>query len=167
MKYKATLSRRQKVSTAIVLALIVLANQWMLMNKLIGEETDSVYAIIIIISDFVSLFLFLISPHAYEITGNEIIISRFILKRHIAFSDIDRIEKISSEEIQFSFRTFGVGGFFGSYGQFVNRKSGSMTWFVTQRINFIMLHLKSGEQVVITPDDAGMFEELKKKLLNG
>lgn len=85
----------------------------------------------------------------------------------ILFSDIKSIQQIPNEDMRFSVRTFGNGGMFGYTGKYYNRKQGSMTWYCTQRKNYIMIEKNDGKKIVFTPDLPNEFLSEVKKMNSG
>lgn len=71
---------------------------------------------------------------------------------------------IPRDDLKWSIRTFGNGGVFGYYGKFFNNSFGSMTWFATRRENFVMLILKDGRKIVVTPDDLNFKDDLSSRI---
>jgi hypothetical protein len=101
----------------------------------------------------VYLFCFLYRPIDYRTTDNKLIINRLIKKVILDKSEVLNVELLTNEDLKWTIRTFGVGGLFGYFGKFRNSKIGNMTWYATRRNNAILINLKDGQRIVITPDN--------------
>ena len=73
----------------------------------------------------------------------------------IPFSEIISIQRI--DNMRFAVRTFGNGGMFGYTGKFYKKGIGSMTWYCTQRKNYVLIETINGKKIVITPDNPDGF----------
>jgi hypothetical protein len=100
----------------------------------------------------------------YVLDSDRLIIKRPISDKVILFSEIAQVFLPDQDEFKRTIRIFGVGGIFGFYGKFYNTHFGSMTWYVTQNKNRILIELKSGKKMVISPDDVELCEAIKSKL---
>ncbi len=78
------------------------------------------------------------------------------------FNDIKTIRKVDSSNMKYSIRTMGNGGLWGYTGKYYNRKLGSMTFYCSQRANYILVELTTGKKIIITPDEPdALIAELK------
>ena len=68
-------------------------------------------------------------------------------------SEVFNVVLLTNEDLKWTIRTFGVGGLFGYFGKFRNSKIGTMTWYATMRNQAILINLKDGQRIVITPDN--------------
>ncbi|TCZ74001.1 hypothetical protein E0486_04635 [Flaviaesturariibacter aridisoli] len=96
---------------------------------------------------------------ALTLTENALLIHRPWRTKTILFSDIQKAEALDREDLSWSLRIFGIGGVFGYYGRFANRKLGAMTWYLTRRDRTVLLRMKNGNKIVISPDDCDGFLE--------
>ena len=101
----------------------------------------------------VYLFTFLLRPLHYTITDTTLIIQRPLSSKKIARADIEALELFINGELNWAIRTFGVGGLFGYFGRFFKGSIGSMTWYATRRNKAVLIRTKSGDRIVVTPDD--------------
>lgn len=115
-------------------------------------------AIILFATDLVCYFL---HPTAYGLNKDELIIKRPLKPAVIKRNDMEEIMFLTDEQLRWTIRSFGVGGLFGYFGYFYNRQLGSMLWYTSQRKNRILIRLKNGGKIVISPDDPSLFESLK------
>lgn len=152
-----------KIMTGVVILIMVLTSS-------LGyfRSNGSIQAPIVIGALFIVLILFcyVYAPKGYDITKGEIIVRRILGKVKIKTSDVENVSIIDPEKMKFTIRTFGVGGVFGYFGKFYNSFLKSFTMYGTQRKNYVLLTMKSGKKIVLTPDDLGMIDSLKITQLN-
>jgi hypothetical protein len=79
------------------------------------------------------------------------------------YTTILSISTLSGKDMSGSVRTFGNGGLFGYTGKYYNSRLGKMTWYCTQRKNYVLLILSDNKKIVITPDNpTELLRELRK-----
>jgi len=103
--------------------------------------------------------MYLLKPLAITMDENMITIERKIRPVVIPLSDVLSVQRVDS--MRYIFRTFGNGGVFGYTGIFYKKGIGSMTWYCTQRKNYVLIEKTNGKKIVITPDEP---EEFMKDL---
>jgi Bacterial PH domain len=113
------------------------------------------------------LIAWLLRPVNYRITNDELIVYRLLRSVHIPLKNIRRSEKIDSNQISWSLRTFGVGGLFGYYGRFRNQALGAMIWYATRKDKPVMIQTIHDEKIILTPDDPAQFLEVINRLKGG
>ncbi|RYZ24455.1 MAG: hypothetical protein EOO16_00820 [Chitinophagaceae bacterium] len=96
-------------------------------------------------------------PKGYRVSAGELTVCRLLLPRTFATADILSAEVLGRDAISWSIRTFGVGGLFGYYGKFANRKLGAMTWYLSRRDRVVLLRMKDGRKIVLSPDEPEAF----------
>ena len=99
--------------------------------------------------------MYLLRTTSIGIDSSTIVINRPVKPVTIDFSDIASIRKV--ENMKGAMRTFGNGGVFGYTGKYYKKDFGSMTWYCTQRKNYILIEKTNGKKLVITPDDVDGF----------
>ena len=110
---------------------------------------------LVLVSILVGSYLFRIT--AYEVTPHQLIIHRPFNNKVLEHTDILKVDLLEAGALKHSMRLFGNGGLFGYYGKFSNPRFGYMSWYATNRANPVLLHMRGGKKVIITPDDAGAF----------
>lgn len=157
MIYKASLD---KMAKAISFLFVMIAILMLFFPKLISIDNQGFNELFFIspILIIVSIICFILKPSHYILEEDAIIIHRMFNDVKILHSDILKVELVPAEKLKWSIRTFGVGGLFGYFGKFYNRNIGSMTWYATQRENFVLIKT-SKNNIIITPDDAENFVE--------
>lgn len=134
---------------------------------LLGFDTIDAASIFIhsgILLLFITILLgsYLFSPQKYEIRERQLIIHRLAGGITINLNDIIEIRTIKKGELSGTIRTFGNGGLFAYYGKFYHSAFGSMTYYVTQRKNMVLLQTDTGKKIVISPDDTNMANRLNE-----
>jgi hypothetical protein len=155
MTYKTSLDNLAKGITIGVTLLFV--------GILIGQFSiikDTGWAVPIITT--VTLFLiyfisFAFSPINYEVTAQNLTIHRLLIDVQIDRHQIKNVELLDKEQLEWVFRTFGVGGLFGYYGKFANTKLGSMTWYATRRNKTVLIETLDNKKIILTPDEPEKF----------
>lgn len=99
------------------------------------------------------LLCFILSPTGYSILDEELIIHRRFKNVVLRKSEINKAESVDSKRLKWVMRSLGVGGLFGYFGRFWNKEFGSMTWYVTNRNKFVLLEMKNGNRLFLSPDD--------------
>jgi hypothetical protein len=157
MKYKASLDTMAK---AISFLFVMIAVLMLFFPKLISIDNQRLNELFFIspILIIVTIICFILKPSYYILEDETIIIHRIFKDVKILRSDILKVELVPAEKLKWSIRTFGVGGLFGYFGKFYNRNIGSMTWYATQRKNFVLIKT-SKKNIIITPDEAENFVE--------
>lgn len=155
MKYKASLDNLAKVMTIgiTVVFVVVIAKQ---IEAIKQEPTPMPFLVIggsILLYNGALLF----RPLNYRVTDKHIIVHRPLKDLYIDRNTITSIEKIDDATLQKSIRTIGVGGLFGYFGKYANRKNGSMTWYATRRSRAVMICTNNNKKIVLTPDTPEAF----------
>lgn len=112
----------------------------------------------------VYLFCYAIRPRAYQLTDTEFIIQRWIDQRKYSLKEIREVKLIEKDDMRGVMRTFGNGGIFGYTGLFYHSKYGKMHWHATRRSNYVLITLKSGTKIVVTPDEVTLAEKLAEPI---
>ena len=101
------------------------------------------------------IVLYFLRTQSVTINETNIVINRTISPVKIPLSEISSVQK--PEDMQFAMRTMGNGGVFGYTGKYYKKGIGSMTWYCTQRQNYVLIEKTNGKKIVVTPDDADGF----------
>lgn len=99
--------------------------------------------------------MYLLKTKSVTVNETGIIINRTISPVKILLSEISSVQQ--PEDMQFAIRTMGNGGIFGYMGKYYKKGIGSMTWYCTQRKNFVLIEKTNEKKIVVTPDDADGF----------
>lgn len=116
----------------------------------------SLFIIALLLIIFLSSYLF--RPQGYFITDNALIIKRSVSPVTIDRASILSAKQLNDNSLSGSIRLFGVGGLFGYFGKFSNRKLGKMTWYATHRNRNIVLVITTDQKkIIVTPDEPAAF----------
>jgi hypothetical protein len=108
------------------------------------------------------LICYLLAPKKYSIDKDNFIVHRPMSDIIIPLDSIKDIRIAGDWDLKGMIRTFGVGGLFGNYGKFYSQGLGSVTMYGTQTKNFVLIKTES-RKILITPDDLGLIEEIKRR----
>lgn len=104
-------------------------------------------------------------PEAIELTDEALVITRKISTVSIPYADIVQITLPDNKDLRLAVRTFGNGGLFGYTGKYYKQPYGSMTWYCSQRRNYVLLETTAGKKIVVTPDERdAMVSDLRRRL---
>jgi len=163
--YKASLDLTSKLITSAIFGMVL----WLLYRILIHAQNKAInemigLIVVFLILSAVFVFSYLWHPKSYTVTDYSVIIQRKLKPLELKINQINDLQEISKSDLSGTIRTFGVGGLFGYFGKFYNRKYGTMNWYVTQNKNRVLIELKNGKKYIISPDDQKFTENLRKKL---
>jgi hypothetical protein len=165
MEYKATLDLKSKIITGFVgvLFLVIAVYNFKLIDLKAGDTTQTTIltlTTVLIVSIFI--FCYLYRPLKYVVDKNKVIVKRPMKDLIIDFNNIKDVFLPTKESMKWTIRTFGNGGLFGYFGSFRNGTHGGMTWYATKTSNYLIIVTKDNDKIVLTPDDTGMIDEIKK-----
>lgn len=159
MTYKASLGRLAvivTVATTLLFAFIIITQLSLIDDVGYTEPMLSAGSLLVIY-----LWCFALRPTSYTLTGEAVVINRFIGKRSIPRARVLSAEVMDKKLLNGSIRTFGVGGLFGYFGRFANHRFGVMRWYATRRDRAVLLRTEDNQKIVLTPDDVeGFLSEL-------
>jgi Bacterial PH domain len=155
MIYKTSLDKLAKITTAIItllFAAIIIAQ--ILLFKAAGAKMLTLTCFTLLL---IYVGVFLCRPINYRLTNDELIIHRSSGDVKIKRIEIKTVQQLDDASLAWSFRVFGVGGLFGYWGRFTNKKMGSMTWYSTRRNKAILIETIYNKKIIITPDEPAQF----------
>lgn len=156
MKYKASLDSTSKTVTLLISVLFfsIIVIQTILFLQYHAWPAFAVALLLILV--YAATYAY--QPVCYKIKDRNVIVHRHLSDVVVLRSDIKNIELIDKQKLKGSIRTFGVGGVFGYFGQFLNRDLGCMTWYATQRNhNAVLIELNNNKKIILTPDEPEQF----------
>ena len=118
---------------------------------LIGSIVLKEYSATLILTS-VFIVSYVLSPQYYEVHSSKITIHRFWKNVELDTSQISLFRILEKSELKFAIRTIGVGGMFGYYGWYYNKMMGKMLWYNTQRKNNVLIQMKDGKKIILSPD---------------
>ena len=156
MKYKASLDATSKVITALISVLFfsIIVIQFVLFFQQDNWYCLATAALLILIY----IVTYFYSPVDYQVEEKNIIVHRPASDIVLSRSEIKNIELIQQVKLQGTVRTFGVGGLFGYFGQFMNHELGCMTWYATKHDKrVVLIEMNNNKKIIITPDEPEQF----------
>ena len=157
MVFKSSLDKTQKIITVAIIHLFTVL--FFLGFPFSGKENITNSLLIGLLFLVITIVAYAFSTKSIELNQNDLCVKRPFDKVILLRSDIIKIQKIEYKDLSSSLRTFGCGGLFGYFGKFWNKQQGSMTWYVTDMKNPVMIETKNGKKIVLTPDDREQFLE--------
>lgn len=150
-----TLARNLTIALTILFAGMVV---FYIVHMNDAGKTASLFVIGLLFVIFLSSCLF--CPKGYIVTTDTLIIKRIVSPVTIVRSKILSAEQLDDNSLSGSIRLFGVGGLFGYFGKFSNRKLGTMTWYATRRnSNLVLITTTDHKKLILTPDEPAAFIE--------
>lgn len=100
------------------------------------------------------------APRGYRITRSAVLVRRFIGNVEIPLTDITKVEIHDFAAVfRLSIR-FGSGGYFGVFGRFYGGELRAFNAYVTNDGPLVVLRLKTGLPVVLSPDNPHEFARI-------
>ena len=155
MTYKTSLDNLAKLVTIVVS--IVFAVIIVIQFSLINDEVQFVPIFTTILFLIIYFGTFFFRPVSYILTPDQLIIHRPLSNIKILQTDIKTVEHIDKNDLKWSIRIFGVGGLFGYWGKFRNKKMGTMTWYATRRNNVVLVTTIHQKKIILTPNEPEKF----------
>lgn len=165
MEYKASLDLKSKIITGFVAVLFVVISFFNF--KVINFNSDDWVTPTILFSTtillvFIFIYCYLFRPIKYIVGNGKVIIKRPYKDLKIDFSNIKETILPTPDSMRWTIRAFGNGGVFGYFGHFRNSTYGAMRWYATKTSNYLIIVTSNNDKIVLTPDDTGMINEMKK-----
>jgi len=169
MEFKASFDSLTKTLTIVVIILFAGIISLNVLDYLSADSSSHrhVHGVLLLLFPLVLGGCYAFSIKGYMIEGAELIIVRPIGSKKISISDIAGVRAVRREEMRGAIRIFGVGGLFGYYGKFYSWTLGSLTLYTTQRKNRLLIIMKSGKKILISPDDMSLEEQLNNLKIEG
>ena len=155
MIYKTSLDNIAKgVTIGVTILFAAIIGRQMFLIKDTGLSIPIITSVLLLVIYFGT---FLFRPINYNLTNEKLIIHRPLTDVKIDRKEIKSVEQLDKGKLAWTIRTFGVGGLFGYWGRFSNRKIGSMTWYATRRNKAVLVTTISDKKIVLTPDEPEQF----------
>ena len=155
MTYKTSLDNLAKgvtIGVTILFAFIIIGQYSIIKD---AGRAIPIYTTAALLLIYFIAFAF--RPINYEVSVDKLIIHRLFLDVKIDRDQIKSVELLDKEKIDWAFRVFGVGGLFGYYGKFANKKIGSMTWYATRKDKTVLVKTINNKKIILTPDEPEKF----------
>ena len=167
--YKVSLDTMAKIITGVIVAMTVgfLMAGFYAATSEVGEsdlKEGFPFFLPAGIMLLVILFCYGFRITGYELDDESLRICRPVSSLLIGFAEIKEVSVASESVMGRTYRLFGNGGVFGYFGLFRNAAFGNMYWYATRNSNWIILEASGNRKLVITPDDPGMAEAIRRKI---
>jgi len=158
MYFEAQLSASVRIITAVVF-LFFLGVLLQIIRLIIGQ---GVGAYLVFWGVAIVVICLLIWVSRYRILGYHVNDGRLEMRswgRDYPYIELQYLERAELVKIPFYkvVRLWGNGGVWGFYGEFKRIGGPNFTAYVTDTRNCVMLHMKGGERIVISPYDREAF----------
>jgi len=155
MTYKTSLDNLAKgvtIGVTLLFALIIFGQFSIFKDA--GRAIPICTTVVLLLIYFIA---FAFRPISYQVSADKLAIHRLFWDVKINRDQIKSVELLDKEKISWSVRTFGVGGLFGYYGKFANKKIGSMTWYATRKDRTVLVKTMDNRKIILTPDEPEEF----------
>ena len=147
--FTTSLDKFNKITTAIIA--IILGMILSIVFFLTPDDEKNTALSLAILPIIAFIIVYLLRPNNYSVSADKLLIHRIISSVEIDRNNIQSVQEIDESQVKNSIRTFGMGGFFGSFGKFWNSTLGSMTWYVTRKNNFVLVETKDQKKIFSLP----------------
>ncbi len=165
MVYKGSLDTLAIVITLIVLLLFLglIARSMMEFLSAGGDRTTLLLhgGIVFFLLAVLGISLYF-APRAYSVNDGALTIQRYVGSVSYPLSDVKEVTVPEEGDFHGTIRTFGVGGLLGYFGKYYNKNLGHVHYYLTQRKNRVLITMTDGKKIVISPNDLGIVERLKR-----
>lgn len=149
--FPAKLDTLAKMITVVVITALIIP--FITIGQHFGVNHDYKMIMIPVIVTVLMLFVSLFMPKSYLLNPSVLKIVQVGFSRTILLDNIDSIAAVNKVDLGMGIRTFGSGGFLGYLGKFWYKNAGHVTAYVTDRNKMLLITLKTGQKVIISPDD--------------
>ncbi len=105
----------------------------------------------------------LFAPLGFTVDPVGIIIHRMGPNVYVRHEEIAAIERIEPGHLGLAIRVLGSGGFFGFFGAFYSRRLGRFRGYITNRRDLVLITLRNGSKLVVSPHPADAFVEYAQR----
>lgn len=166
-KYTSSLDQTAKVTpyAILVLGFIILVAGLFVFIKYSDQQLllyiTTLPTFFLLIGIVVAMYY--LQPLGVTLNDGDIIIDRRIKPVVIPIAEIKQVRAVSEDDMRYSIKTMGNGGVFGYTGAYYNKKMGKMSWYCSQRKNYILIERTNNKKVIVTPDDPeALLRDVKK-----
>lgn len=168
--FNASFDRTAWIVTIFSILLSITICTLLLFNGINGlqqSRVSGIYAIIIAGFEIgIMLFIWLLAPRKYVIKPTGVTICRLGPDVVIPVEDIRGVHVLLTNSIfSDAIRLVASGGCFGYFGKWSSRSMGRFDSYATRTDCVIVIDRKSGNPVVLSPDDAQEFAEQVNTML--
>ncbi|MGG7665313.1 PH domain-containing protein [Dyadobacter sp. BHUBP1] len=160
MKYTASIDKPTKTITIGITILFASIGILELLTFSPEAKIGAFVSIAIMLAIYWGTYVYRVT--GYTLTDDVLTIHRPISDVTYSRHTIESVRIVTKEQLKFTIRTFGVGGFWGYFGKFYNSVYGKMTWYVTRRDQMVLIKTDNNT-ILLSPDDIDSFtKDLEK-----
>lgn len=104
------------------------------------------------------------APREYQVQPEGISVRRFAGTKLFRQENVLHIRKMNADETKGLIRTFGNGGLFGYTGRYHSPAIGHQRWYCSRRTGLVVIELKAGIPVILSPEDPEGFVEAANEM---
>jgi len=143
--------------TTIGLALLVFVVTFLVwFEHAQAEAHDSArtsdYGLLLLIVPLIFAAALFFAPCKFTITDSQVIVGRLGANVAVPLAGISDVKRVPKNELGFVVRVWGVGGFCGTYGLCYSRRIGLFRAYMTNRTTLVLITLRSGKKVLLSPE---------------
>lgn len=156
MYFKATLDYKTMIISSIISLMLLSLSYYIPIWTDLSKDAAANQWIIFgmpLLFIFILITAYFFSVKFYSIENESLIIHRAFDKVAYNLNEIQATKQLADDSLNKTLRLFGSGGLFGYYGVFSNNTLKKFTLYGTQTKNYILIELKSGKKIVLTPDE--------------
>ncbi len=163
--YHASMDTTTRIITVVVLTIllmVVLENFRSLAFDTFSWTTLLLHLTLFLFFAVVVLACWFYAPASYILDDNQLVIKRNGGELRFFCNEITEVRLLEKREARLLIRMFGVGGLFGYYGVYYSASIGRINMYATRLNHRILITMRNGRRMIITPDETGLEEALKK-----
>jgi len=167
--FKASWDKWVWIFTVIVIGALGVLPVGIIANALTGGKGNTEGPIALAALMLIMLaVIYLFSPQAYVVEPGRLIVQRPGTDVTIPLNTIERIETGAGWQVfRGALRLFASGGAFGFYGSFWNSTLKGFTAYATRMDRVVILYRKTGNPIVVSPDDGEAFVRAVERAKRG
>ncbi len=154
MRYSASIDKPTKIITIGLTVLFVGISVFEFLTFSAEATIGAFVSTAILIGVYGGAYIY--RPVGYSLTEETLVVHRPISDIVYSLQTLDSVQIVTKEQLKFTIRTFGVGGFWGYFGKFYNSVYGKMTWYVTRRDQLVLIKTDN-KTILLSPDDIESF----------
>ena len=144
------------VTSLVILAAIVAVGVALTRAEDAGALGPVLIAVAVIIP-VVLMVCALFAPLGFTVDAAGVVVNRMGPKVCILHGDIAGVCCVTRQDVGFSVRLLGSGGFLGFYGRFWSGRLGKHRAYVTHARDMVLIECHSGEKFLLSPFPADIF----------
>jgi len=153
----------------IIITIMMAGISTMFIGKAFSTQDTTEQSINVLLAAGIAIMLllfFVFMPIGYRLDDVNLTVLRWGPKRRIPVAQIESVGQIDASMLRHSIRVMGCGGFGGYYGLFSNKTLGRYRAYITRNDNLVLVRLKEGRPVVLSPKEPELFVKAVDTAIN-